>query len=81
MQSSLMPDAPQIATRGGPTRKKKKPFAVWYKSSWPGRGWEQWNRYVSHGVAARAFRLLSRKYDFWEWKIGRAKKGGDTHAN
>jgi len=76
MQSSLMPDAPQIAARGGPAKKKRKPFAVWYKSCWGGRGWIRWNRYVSHGVAAHAYRLLSRKYSFWEWKLGSAKQEG-----
>ena len=73
MQTSLMPDEPQIAKRAGPPRKKHKPFAVWHTGGLGGKTWRVWNRYVSLAVAKKALESFQRKYSFWEWKAGREK--------
>ncbi len=83
MQSSLMPDVLQVASRGGFTKKKHKPFAVWYMGGfWCRRKWRRWNRYTNQWVAEKALANLERKYTFWQWRVGDAdEKGGSKNAN
>jgi len=74
-----MPNEPQIAKRAGGQRKKPKPFAVWYKGGMGRKTWSRWEKYVSLTIAKTALSLLQRKYDFWEWRLGKANEKGGNH--
>jgi len=75
MQSSLMPDEPQIAKPKASKRKKAKPFTVWYKGGWRRHTWNPWNNYAKLEIAQRALNRFRLKYGFWEWKL--CGKGGE----